>query len=83
MTITHNKLRIGICTEYKHYREIEDGEGNIHSGNQTPQPCTSLRSATLLASSKPHYLGVRCAAWVFKGLQLSIGTKDIPASSQI
>ena len=29
MTITHNKLRIGISTEYKHYCEIEDGKSPL------------------------------------------------------
>ena len=35
MTITRNKLRIGISTEYKHYCKIEDGKGDIFLGNQT------------------------------------------------
>ena len=34
MIIAHNKLRIGI--EYKYYREIEDGKGDVHFlGNRT------------------------------------------------
>ena len=35
MTITRNKLRISICTEYKHYGKIEDGKGDVLSGNWT------------------------------------------------
>ena len=35
MTITHNILRIGKFTEYKHYCEIEGGVGNVLSGKRT------------------------------------------------
>ena len=35
MTITHNILRIGKFTEYKHYCEVEDGIGNVLSGKRT------------------------------------------------
>ena len=36
MIIIHNKLRIVVCTEYyKHYCKIEDGRGDLLSGNRT------------------------------------------------
>ena len=35
MTITCNKLRIGICTDFIHYCEIEDRKGEVLSGNRT------------------------------------------------
>ena len=35
MIITHNKHRIGINTEYKHYCEIDVRKGDVLLGNKT------------------------------------------------
>ena len=34
MIITHYKLRIGMCREYKQYHEIEEGKGLVLLGIQ-------------------------------------------------
>ena len=49
MITTHHKLMIGICTEYKDYREIDDRKGAVLSGNQTRNLMLHFwRRATLL-----------------------------------
>lgn len=33
--ITRNKLRISMCTEYEYNRKIEDGKGDVLTGDWT------------------------------------------------
>ena len=82
MVITHNKLRIGIRIEYKHYCEIEDGKGNVLSGINL-QPCAPLLAASdssgfvFMGFPAPWYCGrvVECMhRYPRRGSRLSSGT---------
>ena len=41
MIITHNKHRIGICTDYKHCCNMEDGKGETSSQGIEPATLNS------------------------------------------
>ena len=42
MIITHYKLRIGKCREYKQYHEIEEGKGLVLLGDSSLQTWAQL-----------------------------------------